>query len=155
MLDLKVIEPAESEYVSPLMLVEVPGKEPRPCIDYRKLNAVTRDQLYPIPNIEERVEIVSSAKFVSLLDLTRGYWQVPLSERASNYAAFISPRATFLPLAMSFGLKNAPFCFSRLMDRVLRGLEALALPYLDDVAIFLCNLRDSCRTSQQSFNVSG
>lgn len=79
MLDLKVIEPAESEYVSPLMLVEVPGKEPRPCIDYRKLNAVTRDQLYPIPNIEERVEIVSSAKFVSLLDLTRGYWQVPLS----------------------------------------------------------------------------
>ncbi|XP_064484714.1 uncharacterized protein LOC135396973 [Ornithodoros turicata] len=56
MLDLNVIEEAESDYASPMIIVEAPGKEPRPCIDYRKLNAVTTTQVYPIPNLEERVE---------------------------------------------------------------------------------------------------
>ncbi|KAK8788529.1 hypothetical protein V5799_021695 [Amblyomma americanum] len=139
MLDLGVIVPTKSEYTSPIILVETPGKEPRPCIDYRKLNAITRDQLYPIPNLEERVETVSKAQYVSTLDLTRGYWHVPLTDRASQYAAFISPLGTFRPLVMSFGLKNAPFCFSRLMDRVLTGTEAYALPCLDDIAAFSDN----------------
>ncbi|XP_064470077.1 uncharacterized protein LOC135384822 [Ornithodoros turicata] len=56
MLDLKIIEAGESDYASPMIIVEAPGKEPRPCIDYRKLNAVTSTQVYPIPNLEERVE---------------------------------------------------------------------------------------------------
>lgn len=48
--------------------------DPRPCVDYRKLNAITRDQAYLIPNVEERVELVSGANFVFTLDLVRGYW---------------------------------------------------------------------------------
>lgn len=136
MLELGVIEPGESDYTSPLILVEVPEKEPRPCVDYRKLNLITRDQTYPIPHIEERLERVSSARFISTLDLVRGYWQVPLTERASRFAAFISPMGTFRPKVLSFGLKNAPYCFSSLMDQVLRGMEDFALPYLDDIAIF-------------------
>ncbi|XP_064469850.1 uncharacterized protein LOC135384584 [Ornithodoros turicata] len=56
MLELGVIEPAESDFTSPMILVEVPGKDPRPCIDYRRLNSITRDETYPIPNIEERLE---------------------------------------------------------------------------------------------------
>lgn len=95
-----------------------------------------RDQTYPIPNTEERVEKVSGAKFVSTLDLFRRYRQVPLSERAQRYAAFLTPRGTFAPLVLSFGIKNAPFCFSNLMGRVLQGLDKFVLPYLDDVAIF-------------------
>lgn len=136
MLELGVIEPCESDYTSPLILVEVPGKDPRPCVDYRKLNSITKDQIYPIPNIEERIERVSGARYISTLDLVRGYWQVPLTERASRYAAFISPLGTFRPKVLSFGLKNAPYCFSSLMDKVLRGLGEFALPYLDDVAIY-------------------
>lgn len=136
MLELDVIEACESDYTSPLILVEVPGKDPRPCVDYRRLNHITKDQTYPIPNIEERIEAVSSAKYISTFDLVRGYWQVPLTERASRYAAFISPIGTYRPKVLSFGLKNAPYCFSALMDKVLRGLEGFALPYLDDVAVF-------------------
>lgn len=136
MLELGVIVPGESDYTSPLILVQVPGKDPRPCIDYRRLNAITRDQTYPIPNLEERVETVSKSNYISTLDLVRGYWQVPLTERASRYAAFVSPFGTYRPLMLSFGLKNAPYCFSSLMDRVLNGLSEFALPYLDDVAIF-------------------
>lgn len=136
MCDLGVAVPCESDYTSPLILVETPGKDPRPCVDYRRLNAVTIDQTYPIPNLEERVETVSNSRYISTLDLVRGYWQVPLSERASRYAAFICPMGTFRPVMLSFGLKNAPYCFSSLMDKVLHGLSHFALPYLDDVAVF-------------------
>lgn len=136
MLDLGVIRESESDYNSPMIIVEAPGKDPRPCIDYRKLNAVTKDQVFPIPNIDERIEKVSAARYISTLDLVRGYWQVPLSERAQRYATFVTPFGTFAPTVLSFGLKNAPFCFSSLMSRVLRGMDDYAVPYLDDVAVF-------------------
>ncbi|GFU48767.1 retrovirus-related Pol polyprotein from transposon 412 [Trichonephila clavipes] len=79
MLEMKIIEPGESDFTSPLILVEAQGKEARPCIDYRRLNKVTRTEFFPLPNIEELLEKVSAAKYISILDLTRGYWQIPLS----------------------------------------------------------------------------
>ncbi|GFW10144.1 retrovirus-related Pol polyprotein from transposon 412 [Trichonephila clavipes] len=84
MLELKIIEPGESDFTSPLILVEAQGKEARPCIDYRRLNKVTRTQFFPLPNIEELLEKVSAAKYISILDLTREYWQIPLSPRAQK-----------------------------------------------------------------------
>ncbi|GFU78999.1 retrovirus-related Pol polyprotein from transposon 17.6 [Trichonephila clavipes] len=88
MLKLGIIEVGESDYMSPMILVEVAGKEPRPSIDYRKLNGIVRTEYFPIPNIEERVEKVSAAKFITVLDLSKGYWQIPLSKTAQRYAAF-------------------------------------------------------------------
>lgn len=158
MVELGIVEEGTSDYTSPIILVKVPGKDPRPCVDYRKLNAVTKSLVYPIPNIEERVETVSRAKYISAFDLIRGYWQVPLTKRASRYAAFVTPFGTYLPKAMSFGLKNAPFCFSQLMDRVLRGLDAFALPYLDDVAVFSASWEEHLghlRTVLQRFREAG
>ncbi|GFX87985.1 retrovirus-related Pol polyprotein from transposon 17.6 [Trichonephila clavipes] len=121
MLELKIIEPGESDFTSPLILVEAQGKEARPCIDYRRLNKVARTQFFPLPNIEELLEKVSAAKYISILDLTRGYWQIPLSPRAQ----------------------------SRLMANLLRNCEDFAVLYLDDIAIFslawddhLKNLKD-------------
>ncbi|GFW28027.1 retrovirus-related Pol polyprotein from transposon 17.6 [Trichonephila clavipes] len=66
MLKLGIIEVGESDYMSPMILVEVAGKEPRPCIDYRKLNGIIRTEYFPLPNIEERVEKVSVAKFITV-----------------------------------------------------------------------------------------
>ncbi|GFV97202.1 retrovirus-related Pol polyprotein from transposon 17.6 [Trichonephila clavipes] len=172
MLELKIIEPGESDFTSPLtlqldrtdfsallerlrkwtariflpsrgrypvrglILVEAQRKEARPCIDYRRLNKVTRTQFFPLPNIEELLEKVSAAKYISILDLTRGYWQIPLSPRAQRYASFVTTFGTFKPLRLPFGLKNAPYYFSRLMVNLLRNCEDFAVPYLDDVAIF-------------------
>ncbi|GBN99435.1 hypothetical protein AVEN_266549-1 [Araneus ventricosus] len=73
MLDLGVIEVGESDFSSPLILVEAPGKDPRPCIDYRKFNLETRAEYFPLPNIEVRFEAVASAKYISVIDLTKGY----------------------------------------------------------------------------------
>ncbi|GFV23622.1 retrovirus-related Pol polyprotein from transposon 17.6 [Trichonephila clavipes] len=117
-------------------LDEVAGKEPRPCIDYRKLNGIIRTEYFPLPNIEERVEKVSAAKFITVFDLSKGYWQIPLSKTAQRYAAFCTSFGTYRPLRMSFGLKNAPYFFSKLMAELLNGLEDFVVPYLDDIAIF-------------------
>lgn len=136
MLKYNIIEPGASEYTSPMILVETPGREPRPCIDYRKLNAITRTQFYPIPNIEQRVETVAKAKFITLIDLTKGYWQIPLSKRAQKIAAFATSWGVYRPLRMPFGLKNAPFYFSKMMNEILEGCDDYAVPYLDDIAIF-------------------
>ncbi|GFW92323.1 retrovirus-related Pol polyprotein from transposon 17.6 [Trichonephila clavipes] len=136
MLKLGIIEVGESDYMSPMILVEVAGKEPRPCIDYRKLNGIVRTEYFPLPNIEERVEKVSAAKFITVLDLSKGYWEIPLSKTAQRYAAFCTSFGTYRPLRMSFGLKNAPYFFSKLMAELLNGLEDFVVPYLDDIAIF-------------------
>ncbi|GFY11962.1 retrovirus-related Pol polyprotein from transposon 297 [Trichonephila clavipes] len=136
MLKLGIIEVGESDYMSPMILVEVAGKEPRPCIDYRELNGIIRMEYFPLLNIEERVEKVSAVKFITVLDLSKGYWQIPLSKTAQRYAVFCTSFGTYRPLRMSFGLKNAPYFFSKLMAELLNGLEDFVVPYLDDIVIF-------------------
>ncbi|GFU30080.1 retrovirus-related Pol polyprotein from transposon 412 [Trichonephila clavipes] len=136
MLKLGIIEVGESDYMSPMILVEVAGKEPRPCIDYRKLNGIIRTEYFPLPKIEEREEKVSVAKFITVLDLSKGYWQIPLSKTAQRHAAFCTSFGTYRPLRMSFGLKNAPYFFSKLMAELLSVLEDFVVPYLDDISIF-------------------
>lgn len=136
MLKLGIIEVGESEYASPMILVEVSGKPPRPCIDFRRLNEITRTEFFPLPNIEERVERVSAAKYITVLDLSKGYWQIPLDEKAQKIAAFVTSFGTYRPLRMPFGLKNAPFFFSKLMAEILQGCDEFAVPYLDDIAVY-------------------
>jgi hypothetical protein len=136
MLSLGIIEIAESDYTSPVTLVENPNRDPRLCCDYRKLNSVIKTQFYPLPNMDERVEKVSAAKYISVIDLTKGYWQIPLSPRAQRYAAFVTTFGTYRPLVLPFGLVNAPYCFSKFMAQLLQGCDDFSVPYLDDVAIF-------------------
>ena len=83
------------------------------CTDYRKLNAVTKPDSFPLPRIEDCIDEVGAAKFVTKLDLLKGYWQVLLTERAREVSAFITPKGLFSYRAMSFGLRNAPATFQR------------------------------------------
>ncbi|GBL96367.1 Transposon Ty3-I Gag-Pol polyprotein [Araneus ventricosus] len=142
MLDLKIIEIGQSDYTSPMILIEAVGREPRPCIYYRRLNSSIRNQYFPLPNIKERVERVSAAKFITVIDLAKGYWQIPLSKRAQRYAAFVTNYGTYVPLRMPFGLVNAPYFFSKLMSQVLENCESFAVSYLDDIAIYSNNWED-------------
>ncbi|GFW67946.1 retrovirus-related Pol polyprotein from transposon 17.6 [Trichonephila clavipes] len=116
MLKLGIIEVGESDYMSPMILVEIAGKEPRPCIDYRKLNGIIRTEYFPLPNIEERVEKVSAAKFITVFDLSKGYWQIPLSKTAQRYAAFCTSfenkeraKLTIKPSKCKFAQQNVKF----------------------------------------------
>ncbi|GFX39205.1 retrovirus-related Pol polyprotein from transposon 412 [Trichonephila clavipes] len=136
LLELGVIEIGQSDYTSPLILVESPNKDPRPCVDYRRLNEITRAEFFPLPNMEEIVEKVSAAPYVTVMDLSKNYFQIPLTPRAQRYAAFVTPFGTYIPKKMMFGLVCAPYYFCKLMAQVLEGLEQFALPYIDDIAIF-------------------
>ncbi|KAG8173584.1 hypothetical protein JTE90_009309 [Oedothorax gibbosus] len=135
MLDLKIIEIGFSDCTSPMILVEAPGKDPRPCIDYRNLNKITKTKFFPLPNIEERIEIVSSAQYITVLDLSKGYWQIPLTERAQRLAAFVTNFGTYKPLRMPFGLKNAPceFRLAGYYSRYIPMFSSIAAPLTDSL----------------------
>lgn len=135
MLQNKIAEPSNSSWASPCLLVKKPDSTLRPCTDYRKLNSVTKPDLFPLPRMEDCVDQVGSAKYTSKFDLLKGYWQVPLSPRAQEISAFITPTGLYSYKVMPFGLRNAPATFQRLMNRVVAGLTGCAV-YLDDVVIF-------------------
>lgn len=85
--------------------------------------------------MEDYVDQVGASKFVSKLDLLKGYWQVPLTKRAQEVSAFITPSGLYSYSVMSFGLRNAPATFQRLMNWVVLGLDGCAV-YLDIIIIF-------------------
>lgn len=152
MLDLEVIRPSNSPYSSPMIIVEAEGKDPRPVIDYRALNEISIPQQHPVPNIEYCVERCSSAKYLSLIDVVRAYWQIGMTARASKYAAFITHRGVFEPVTLAFGLQSAPFSFQRLMDKILEGMDEFAEPFLDDVAVHSMTWEDHLKHLKAVFS---
>ena len=111
----------------------------RMVVDYRQLNSQTVMDNFPLCRIQDSLESFGSAnaKFFSTLDLQSGYHQVPIEEKSKQYTAVVTHDGLFEFNRLSFGLANAPDCFSRLMTRVLQGLNwDVALLYLDDIICF-------------------
>ncbi|GFW39175.1 retrovirus-related Pol polyprotein from transposon 297 [Trichonephila clavipes] len=94
--------------VACFVTVESPNKDPRPCVDYRRLNEITRAEFFPLPNMEEIVEKVSAAPYVTVMDLSKGYFQIPLTPTAQRYAAFVTPFGTYISKKMMFGTIVSP-----------------------------------------------
>lgn len=130
-----IARPSSSSWASPCILVPKPDDTARFCTDMRKVNSVTKSDCFPLPRMEDCIDRVGSANFVSKFDLLKGYWQVPLSKRAQEIAAFVTPSGLYSYTVMPFGLKNAPATFQRLMNKVVAGLEGCSV-YLDDVVIY-------------------
>jgi hypothetical protein len=131
-----IVRPSTSPWASPVVIVPKPDGTIRFCVDYRKLNSVTKMDVYPIPRTEQMLEKIATANFISTIDLTKGYWQIPLDEQTISKSAFITPRGLFEFMVMPFGMKTAPASFQRMMrDNVLQGLEFFADAYIDDVEV--------------------
>ena len=137
MLEKKVIEPGQSPWASPVVLVKKKDGSLRFCVDYRKLNSVTKFDAYPLPRIDETLESLGGARWFTTLDLLSGYWQVGLTPEAKIKSAFCVRSSLYVWSVTPFGLFNAPSTFERLMETVLQGLQwSSCLVYLDDVVIF-------------------
>ncbi len=137
MLNAGVIEPSSSPWSSPVVLVRKKDNSVRFCIDYRKLNRITRKDVYPLPRIDDVLDSLAGSSVFSILDLYKGYWQVPVREDDKEKTAFVTPDGLFQFRQMPFGLCNAPASFQRLMDTVLAPLKWLTcLVYMDDIIIF-------------------
>ena len=105
-------------------------------MDYWKLNAITKMDAYPLPRIDDALDVLSHMNYFTTLDLVSGYWQVKMSESSAEKTAFSTAEGLFEFVVMPFGLCNAPATFQRLMEAVLAGLiPETCLPYIDDVLV--------------------
>ena len=103
LVDYGLAEPSSSAWSSLCILVLKPDGTVRFCTDYMKVNAVTKPDSFPLPCMEDCVDRVGSARFVSKLDLLKAYWQVLLTTRAAEISAFVTPDCFMQYSVMAFG----------------------------------------------------
>lgn len=141
-----LIRPSKSPWTSPVVLVKKKDGKTRFCVDYRKLNEVTKKDKYPLPRIEDILNNLGKAKWFTSIDLASGYWQVQIAEQDKEKTAFISKYGTYEYNVMPFGLCNAPATFQRLMNNVLGDtLWKYTMDYIDDISIFSETWEDHLR----------
>lgn len=136
MLSLDVIEPCESPWSNPVLLVDKKDGKPRFCLDSRKLNSVTIKDAYSLPYISEILDNLRDAKYLTSIDLSKAFWQLPIAEEDRNKTAFYIPgRGTLRFKTTAFGLTNAPATQQRLVDMLFGDFELKVFAYLDDVIV--------------------
>ena len=134
MLKLGVVEPSKSPFASPVVLVKKPDGSTRVCLDFRALNRVTTFDAEPIPDPEVLFASLQGKKYFTKIDLTKGYWQIPMAPEDREKTAFRAPQGLMQFVRMPFGLSTAPSSFARMM-RKLHLEEFEAVSFFDDILI--------------------
>lgn len=137
-----IIRPSRSPYNSPIWVVP---KKPKPngekqyrlVVDYKRLNAVTVADKYPIPDINYTLACLGDAKFFTTIDLTSGFHQIRMKPSDIPKTAFSTMNGKYEFLRLPFGLKNAPAIFQRMIDDVLKEyIGKICYVYIDDIIVF-------------------
>ncbi|SSD61661.1 related to Transposon Ty3-G Gag-Pol polyprotein [Saccharomycodes ludwigii] len=135
LLEKNFITPSKSPCSSPIVLVKKKDNSYRMCVDYRKLNAITVKDPFPLPRIDSLLSRIGKATIFSTLDLHSGYHQIPVRSEDQYKTAFVTPTAKYEYKVMPFGLVNAPSTFARYMAELFRDLVFVGV-YLDDILVF-------------------
>lgn len=143
MLDSNIVQESSSPYASPIVLVQKKSGEKRLCVDYRALNRKTVKDHYPLPRIEDQLDLLAGHEYFITLDLASGYYQIPIAEESISKTAFVTPDGQFEYLRMPFGLVNAPSVFQRTMNKILADAKVkYAIVYMDDILIPAHNFQE-------------
>lgn len=134
MVKIGICRPSKSPWSSALHIVNKANGADRAVGDYRRLNAVTTPDRYPVPNIQDFTINLHGCKVFSKLDLTRAYHQIPVYEPDIPKTAITTPFGLFEYTRMPFGLRNAGQTFQRFIDQVLKGLP-FVFKYIDDIQV--------------------
>lgn len=132
-----IIQKSTSPWASPIVLVKKKNGKLRPCIDYRRLSAVTTADAFPLPRVQDCLNTVRGSLFFSTFDITSGYHQVPVRKEDIPKTAFITKYGLYEFKTMPMGLSTASATFQRLMELVLQGLNwRTCIIYLDDIVVY-------------------
>ena len=137
MQEMSVIQPSKSPWSSPVVF----------CVDYRKLNSVTKADTFPLPRIDDLLDQLGKSNYFSTLDLASGFWQIKVHSTSQEKTAFTTPQGLFEFRVMPFGLMNAPSVFQRLMQQVVTAVNPVDSPtfltaYIDDLLVFCSSLTE-------------
>lgn len=133
----RVIRPSQSPWASPVVLIRKKDGTWRFCVDYRKLNSVSKKDTFPLPVIDDLLSFLGNAKYFSSFDLLSSYHQVPIRECDREKTAFICHSGLYEFNVLSFGLCNAPATFQRMGTNILGDmLYKEAIIYLDDILLY-------------------
>ena len=152
MLKNDIIEESQSNWSSPCILVPKHDGGFRFCTDFRKVNDKTKSDSFPIPRIADCIDQIGNAKFVSTFDMLKGYWQVPLTQRAREISAFVTPSGLYQYKVMPFGMKYGPATFQRMVNKLVQDIDGCE-GYIDDVIIFSDNWSDHIRQIERFFQI--
>ena len=140
LLEANIIRPSSSPFASPIVLVKKRDGSLRLCVDYRRLNKVSQNLIFPLPQIQDTLDRLGKAKFYSVLDLNQGFFQIQIHEDDIDKTAFTTPLGNFEFLRLPMGLKSSPATFQRAMSTVFSDiLHSQLLVYLDDLVIHSCD----------------
>ena len=151
LLKLGLIETSNSEYSSPMVLVKKKNGGLRLCCDYRKLNKITRLDKEGLPNSEDIINTLGTGKIFSTIDLTRGFWQIPMDEESKKYTAFNTHSGFYQWNVMPFGLVNSTATFTRMMRKILKPHHNIQ-HYVDDVCVFSQTWQEHLNALEHLFN---
>ena len=125
-----------------MVTVRKPDETARICVYFKRINEVTEPIPFYMPWVEEVLEAVGRSRVISKLNLSKGYYQVPMLTEHIGKTAFVCHRVNFEFLRMPFGVKNAPAVF-HLMTQIMKDCSKFARPYMDDVVIISTSWEDN------------
>jgi predicted aspartyl protease/transposase InsO family protein len=137
------IGPSKAPYASPILMARMPSGKLRFCVDFRKLNAITRKDLYPIPLIGELMERLEGSKIFTKIDIRQGFHRIRIAEGHEDLTTFRTRYGTFKYHVVPFGLTNGPATFQRYVnDKFLDCLDKFLTIYVDDLLIYSKNEKE-------------
>ena len=150
MLKMGVIRESNSPYASPVVVVKKRDGSNRVCIDFRKVNKVTVFDPEPMPTAEDLFRQLSGSRIFSKIDLSKGYWQVPVRKKDIPKTAFVTPDGSYECLRMPFGMVNSGATLKRGMRKMLTGMDNVVC-YWDDLLVHTKTWEEHLETLRELF----